>query len=76
MAGVLGKQRTMMLQMIESILDAAKENPELIKQPHVFVDNSGGAGVSSGEGSMAVLGSLLGPSNTGQMLQRQNASNE
>lgn len=67
-ANVLGKERALQLQMLENILSVAQENPDIIKVPMVNV--AGGNG-GSAEGSMAVLGALLGRSNLGNTLEKQ-----
>jgi hypothetical protein len=69
-AAVLGKERTLQLQVLKSVLEVAAENPEIIKVPMVQV-----LGEQTGlEGAAAVLGS----SNFVQMMRgiRQGESAE
>ncbi len=49
---VLGEDRVMQLAMLKEILDAAKENPQIVKVPHILVQGSTG-GL---EGAAAILG--------------------
>lgn len=69
-AEVLGADRTMGLKLAEMILDAAKENPDLVKVSAVSVQN--GDSASSLEGAAAVLSSsgLLGNSNIATTLRQ------
>lgn len=69
-ANVLGQERTLQLQMLEKLLAAAVENPDIIKVPNVSV-----TGGTSLEGGAAVLGQLLGGSNAAQFTQSQRPSN-
>ena len=52
LADVLGKDHAMQLQALEKALDAASDNPDLVKVPVVQVNGSG----SGYEGAAAVLG--------------------
>lgn len=63
---VLGEDRTTQLQMLEKVLNAALQVPEIIKTPMVNVNGSGL------EGSAAVLGSLLGESTLSRMVNNSN----
>lgn len=47
-----GEDRVMQLAMLKEILDAAKENPQIVKIPHILVQGSTG-GL---EGAAAILG--------------------
>lgn len=60
---VLGQENVMQLAMLKEILDAAKENPEIIKVPTVLVQGTG----QGYEGAAAVLGA----SNIMQVLSQQ-----
>lgn len=51
-ANVLGKERAMQLQALEKTLNAAVQNPAIVKVPTVLVNSSG----SSYEGAAAILG--------------------
>jgi len=51
-ANVLGKERAMQLQALEKTLNAAVQNPAIVKIPTVLVNSSG----SSYEGAAAILG--------------------
>jgi len=51
-ANVLGKEKAFELAYVEKVLDAAVENPEIIKMPTTLVQGSG----SSLEGAAAILG--------------------
>ena len=53
-ARILGKERTLQLQLLKEILTVAKDNPDIIKVPTVQVNGAGG---SSLEGAAAILGS-------------------
>lgn len=65
---VLGKDRTMQLQMLKEVLAVARDNPDIIKIPTVQV-----LGASGGfEGAAAILGA----SNLVQMLDSQNKKAE
>jgi hypothetical protein len=48
---VLGKDRVMQLSVLEKILEAAKEQPDIVKVPNVYVQGEGGF-----EGAAAILG--------------------
>ncbi len=63
MTNVLGKDRTLQLQMLKEVLAIAQENPDIIKVPMVQVSGEG----SSLEGAAAVLGA----SNFGSMIGSQ-----
>ncbi len=49
---VLGEEKVLQLAMLEKILEAARQNPEMVKVPHVLVQGTTG-GL---EGAAAVLG--------------------
>jgi hypothetical protein len=49
---VLGEDRVLQLAMLNAILEAAKENPQIVKVPHILVQGSTG-GL---EGAAAILG--------------------
>ncbi|KAG1658088.1 hypothetical protein GQR58_023133 [Nymphon striatum] len=54
-AKVLGEERVMQLQALDKILQAAVQNPDIVKVPSVQVSSQSGSG--SLEGAAAVLGS-------------------
>ncbi|MCP4377010.1 MAG: hypothetical protein GY794_12635, partial [bacterium] len=49
---VLGKDRVYQLAVLEKVLEAAVENPDIVKIPNVFVQGTG----SGFEGPAAILG--------------------
>jgi hypothetical protein len=49
---VLGQDRVMQLAMLKEILEAAKENPQIVKVPNVLVQGTAGGF----EGAAAILG--------------------
>jgi regulator of protease activity HflC (stomatin/prohibitin superfamily) len=51
-ASVLGKEKVMELAVLDKILSAAVNNPEIVKVPHILVSGSG----SGLEGAAAILG--------------------
>jgi hypothetical protein len=51
-ANVLGKEKAFELAYIEKVLEAAKNNPKIIKVPQILVMGSG----SGLEGAAAILG--------------------
>ena len=61
---VLGKERTMQLQMLEKTLAAAVKNPAIVKVPVVNVLGESGGGLNS-------AAAILGSSNIVQMLNSQ-----
>lgn len=50
---VLGKDKAFELEYVKALLATAKENPDIIKVPHVFVMGENGGGLS---GAAAILG--------------------
>lgn len=54
--GVLGKSNVQQLAILDKVLEAAVKNPNIVKNPHILVNNGAG-GSGSLEGAMAILGS-------------------
>jgi len=52
-ADVLGKENTVQLQIVQQVLAAVANHPEMVKYPNVLVDGSSGNGL---EGAAAILG--------------------